>query len=78
MSLDLGLLCPSCNRVFQLDVNTEEADETGATTVHCPVCKNHPALLLLTRYKTLIFRGVKQYPPSKIIEPAGTISVKEK
>lgn len=63
MTKDLGLLCPGCNSVFQLDVDIDGVSDEGATTVHCPKCKNHPALLLLSKYKTMVFKGVKQYPP---------------
>lgn len=69
MILDLGLLCPSCSRVFQLDVETDSPAEDGATTVHCPVCKTHPALVLLRKYKIMVLKGVPQYPPAKIVEP---------
>ena len=72
MKFEIGLKCPSCNRVYQATFDVEKVFEVGkdcpggATTIHCPVCKLHPALIILARYHMIEFRGVKQYPVSEL------------
>lgn len=73
MEFEIGLKCPSCSRVYQATFDTEQVFEVGrgcpggCTTVHCPVCKSHPCLIIIVRYKMVEFKGVKQYPSKEQI-----------
>lgn len=63
MEFEIGLLCPACRRVYQAKFDNEVTlDGGGATTLHCPQCKPHPVLNIITRYKVKELKVVKKYP----------------
>jgi hypothetical protein len=61
----LGLRCPSCRRVFTLRINFGKINTVeGTRMLHCPLCKEHPALNILVPWEISQIVRERMYPPA--------------
>ena len=67
MVIEVGGKCPTCGRVYAIGMDashhlTKEHDKGVIQVAHCPKCRTHPLLVLISKFALLSIIQVKQFP----------------
>ncbi len=67
MIFEIGGKCPACGRVYAIGMDAShllnrEQDKGIIQVAHCPKCRDHPLLVMISKYKLVSIINVKKFP----------------